>query len=508
MPDIITISLIAAAAGAALAFVLARRGRGAEGVFDSMREPVLITAPDCSILYANRAAHEALGVKKGSLSGLKCYRAAHGLDKPLPQCADMLAGGRADPLCLDHFSEKMGKDLRIRVFPVRGKDGGIDRVLCMAQDAAPSRTRETHLYHDAQMEAMSRLAGAVAHQFNKILSVINTALHLARTSGSEEARDEALSAIGNSARNGAGITRQLLTLGRGNAIRRVPVDIPELLRDTLKILSSQPDMPAMDTRFRDDLPTVQADPLELSRLFQHVLGGREFAALSGEPVIVEASSASLARPDSAGAPGPLFVKVSVSRLCRDFDRDSIKDIFEPGLETSRWTLPIAYAIARRHGGWIEASYSWAGILAFDVYLPAGPAERGPGEGAPAERTEGDAGPGPLRVLLAEDDEDLRVMTARMLKAEGHSVTEAADGLEAERLLAGGGFDALVSDIMMPGRTGTELAAAARAADPSIRIILLSGHSEGRMDAGKAASLGYIFIQKPYGAEQLLGRLRG
>ena len=68
----------------------------------------------------------------------------------------------------------------------------------------------------------------------------------------------------------------------------------------------------------------------------------------------------------------------------------------------------------------------------------------------------------VRVLLAEDDEDLRVMTARMLKAEGHSVTEAADGLEAERLLAGGGFDALVSDIMMPGRTGTELAAAARA----------------------------------------------
>jgi two-component system cell cycle sensor histidine kinase/response regulator CckA len=507
MPDIITISLIAAAAGAALAFVLARRGRGAEGVFDSMREPVLITAPDCSILYANRAAHEALGVRTGSLAGLKCYQAAHGLDKPLPQCAAMMARGIPDPLCLEHFSGKMGKDLRINVFPVMGRDGGIDRVLCVAQDAAPVRTRETRLYHDAQMEAMSRLAGAVAHQFNNILSVINAALHLAKNSDTEEARAEALSAIGTSARNGAGITRQLLTLGRGNAIRRTPVDIPELLRDTLKILSSQPDTPAMDTRFRDDLPTVQADPLELSRLFQHVLGSREFVSPSGEPVIVEASPVSLARPDSAGAPGPLFVKVSVSRLCRDFDRDSIKDIFEPGLETSRWTLPISYAIARRHGGWIEASYSWAGILSFDVYLPAGPAERGPDEGAPAARPEGAAGTGPLRVLLAEDDEDLRVMTARMLRTEGHTVAEAADGLEAERLLDGGDFDALVSDIMMPGRTGPELAAAARAAKPGIRIILLSGHSEGRMDAARAAALGYTFLQKPYAAEQLLRRLR-
>ncbi|HBE88900.1 MAG TPA: PAS domain-containing sensor histidine kinase, partial [Elusimicrobia bacterium] len=115
--------------------------------------------------------------------------------------------------------------------------------------------------------------------------------------------------------------------------------------------------------------------------------------------------------------------------------------------------------------------------------------------------------GPLRVLLAEDDEDLRVMTVRMLKAEGHSVAEAADGLEAERLLAGGDFDALVSDVMMPGRTGPELAGYARSRNPRIRVILMSGHSEGRMDQAKASSLGYIFIQKPYSAEKLLRRLR-
>lgn len=500
-------SLLAAAAAAGLFYLYRKRSRAGTDIFERMREPVFVTAPDCSILYANKAAHEALGVRTGSLAGLKCYQAAHGLDKPLPQCAAMMTGNHPDPLCLEHFSGKMGKDLRINVFPVMGKGGGIDRVLCVAQDAAPVRTRETRLYHDAQMEAMSRLAGAVAHQFNNILSVINTALHLAKRSETEEARAEALSAIGNSARNGAGITRQLLTLGRGNAIRRVSVDIPELMRDTLKILSSQPDTPLMETRFPEPLPPVQADPLELSRLFQHVLGSREFVSLSGEPVVVEASSASLARPDSADDTGPLFVKISVSRLCRDFDGDSIKDIFEPGLETSRWTLPIAYSIAKKHGGWIEASYSWAGVLAFDVYLPAGPAERGPEEGAPAARPEEAAGTGPLRILLAEDDADLRVMTARMLRAEGHTVAEAADGLAAERLLAGGGFDALLSDIMMPGRTGTELAEYARSRYPSIRVVLMSGHAEGRMDTEKAARLGYEFLQKPYDTEQLLRRLR-
>lgn len=505
MQNLIIASLLTAAAAAL--FYLYRRSRADMGVFEHMREPVFVTAPDCSILYANKAARAALDVKKGSLSGLKCYRAAHGLDKPLPQCAAMLAGGCADPLCLEHFSKKMGKDLRISVFPVRGKDGRIARVLCIAQDAAPGRTRETRLHHDAQMEAMARLAGAVAHQFNNILSVINAALHLAKTSGNAEDRAGALAAIESSARNGAGITRQLLTLSRGNAIRRVPADAVQLLLETLKILSPQPGMPAFETRFRDGLPPVQADPLELSRLFQYVLGNKEFLSASGEPVVVDASSASLARPDADGDPGGFFIKISVSRLCRDFDRGSIKDIFEPGLETSRWTLPIAYAIAKKHGGWIEASYSWAGVLAFDIYLPAGRAESAPEGKAPAARPEEAAGRGPLRVLLAEDDEDLRMMTARMLRLEGHTVAEAADGLEAERLLDGGDFDALLSDVMMPGRTGPELAERARAGKPGIRVILMSGHSEGRMDSARAAALGYVFIQKPYSADRLLGLLK-
>ncbi|MDT8287224.1 MAG: response regulator [Elusimicrobiales bacterium] len=506
MQNLIIASLLTAAAAAL--FLAYRRGpRAGTGLFEHMREPVFVTAPDCSIVYANKAAHEALGVKKGSLSGLKCYQAAHGLDKPLPQCANMMAGGCADPLCLEHFSKKLGRDLRISVFPVMGKSGGVDRVICIAQDAAPGRTRETRRHHDAQMEAMSRLAGAVAHQFNNILSVIGAALHLAKTSGNAEDRAGALAAIESSVGNGAGITRQLLTLSRSNAIHKTVVDPGALLLETLKILSSHPDVPAIDARLRDGLPPVQADPLELSRLFQHVLGNKEFLSASGEPVIVEASSASLARPDMDDAPGTLFLKVSIRRLCRDFDRTSIKDIFEPGLETSRWTLPIAYAIAKKHGGWIEASYSWVGVLAFDIYLSAGTAESAPAKEVPAPRPESAAAKGPLRVLLAEDDEDLRRMTVRMLRAEGHSVAEAADGLEAERLMAGGGFDALLSDTMMPGRTGIELAERARAGAPGIRVILMSGHSEGRMDPARAADLGYIFIQKPYSADRLLGLLK-
>lgn len=496
-------SLYAAAAALAVCaalMILWRRTRYCQPLLARMPQPALVVAGDCTVLYANPAAHEALGIKDGGLAGTKCYASAHGLDKPLPECAGLMSGKTKGAVCIEHFNGRLGKDLLIEAHPLSG-----GRVLCMTRDAANEKGRETRLYHSAQIEAMSRLSAAMAHQFNNVLSVISAGIHILRAPGARETdRTEAMTAIDSAARSGAGLTRQLLTLSRSNIIRKAQLDLRQTVADVLKIFASQQGAPEIETSFQGEIPAVVADPLEISRLLQHLLSGREMIAPTGEPVKISVSSLSLARPGKGGT-DPLFARLAVSRLCAGFDKAAIREIFEPGLETSRWGLALAYAIAKRHGGWIDASYSWAGVLAFDVYLPAGgTVTAAPGRAAGKEQPAGDRD---LRVLLAEDDEDLRLMTARMLESEGHSVSQAGDGAAAEGLLARERFDVLVSDIVMPGMSGTELAKAAEKISPGIRVILMSGHSDSRLDPEEARSRGWHFMQKPFDAEKLVRLLK-
>jgi CheY-like chemotaxis protein len=169
-------------------------------------------------------------------------------------------------------------------------------------------------------------------------------------------------------------------------------------------------------------------------------------------------------------------------------------------------LAIAYGIARQHNGWIDVAGDESGVT-FEVYLPAADAAGAPGtQAAPAEKPRNAR---PLRVLLAEDDEDLRLLAARTLRKNGHEVFEADCAEKALEIFDSqkGNFDTLISDVVMPDKSGVDLANAIRGIKPDIDVILMSGYIDDKVHIDTIQNRGYKFIYKPFDVDAMLAMLR-
>jgi two-component system, cell cycle sensor histidine kinase and response regulator CckA len=385
-----------------------------------------------------------------------------------------------------------------------------------ARAEAALRLSEEQFRQAQKMEAVARLAGGVAHDFNNVLSVIlSYSEMMLSTVKREDPMREDLGEILKAGHRAAALTRQLLMFSRQQVVDPKVLDLNGVLAGTEKmlrrLLGEDVDMVLTPS---PSLGKVKADPGSIEQVVMNLVVNARDAMPTGGKLTIETANTTLdeayANEHLGVKPGP-HVMLAVSDTGTGMDRETQARIFEPFFTTKekgRGTglgLSTVFGIVQQSGGsvWV---YSEPGQgTSFKVYLPV------------VEGTVDEARPpvalttlrGSETILLVEDEVQVRAVARGILERQGYAVIEAQSGAEA--ILAckqhGGAIDLLLSDVVMPKMSGPELARQLGAERPLMKILCMSGYTDDAVVRHGALGAGIAFIQKPFTPDTLARKVR-
>jgi two-component system, cell cycle sensor histidine kinase and response regulator CckA len=376
---------------------------------------------------------------------------------------------------------------------------------------------EQQLLQAQKMESIGRLAGGVSHDFNNLLTVINgyCDMLLQRTRPGDPARDE-LEEIRAAGERAAALTQQLLAFSRKQTAEPKPTDINGVVEEDFKMLRR---LIGEDTRIEmrldPSIGLVLVDRGQMHQVLMNLTVNARDAMTGGGAITISTCGACVAE-DEAPPQGELepgrYVVLSVQDTGIGMDEATLSKIFDPFFTTkpsgtgTGLGLSTVYGIARQSGGCVRVtSQPGAGAL-FSVYLPVVESEAE--SAAPAAL---DAAPAleTGTVLVVEDQEDVRRLAAEVLRRSGYHVLEASTGAEALEIVRsyGGRLDLLLTDVVMPGMSGQELARQLAPLRPELPVLLMSGYTEDSSAWDDAREAGYLWIAKPFTPAELRGKVR-
>jgi two-component system, cell cycle sensor histidine kinase and response regulator CckA len=376
--------------------------------------------------------------------------------------------------------------------------------------------REEQLRQAQKMEAIGRLAGGVAHDFNNLLTaVIGYADAIAEREHTDEATLRDVVEIRKAADRAAGLTRQLLAFGRKQFLRPVVLDLNETVTGLLQMLprvigENIQTVPRLAT----DLARVTADPSQMEQVLVNLVLNARDAMPMGGTIAIESANVELT-PATLAAEGlrlPLgsYVMLTVSDTGTGMDATTRARAFEPFFTTkpkgkgTGLGLATVYGIVDQTGGEITIRTALGHGTIVRIYLPA--------VAAPAERRVDPPRPvktfGNESVLVVEDNDAVRELAILALRQRGYEVLEAASAEQALDLIAQGARpQLLLTDVVMPGLSGPNLAARLLQHIPRLRVLYMSGYSEDAAAAHGTFWGGVPLLQKPFTSSQLAERVR-
>ena len=403
--------------------------------------------------------------------------------------------------------------------------GALERI--RAQEAhneseARYRQSEAQLRQSQKMEAIGHLAGGVAHDFNNLLAVIrgNADLLLMDERQVGEKVGDGLKQIIAASERAANLTRQLLAFGRKQVMLPQPLDLNEVIGNLTKMLKRiiGEDV-QLSCNYAGRLPSVQADVGMLEQVLVNlVLNARDAMPKGGQVVITTEAlrlDADAAKAHPEGTVGE-FASLSVADTGTGIAPEHLPQIFEPFFATkdvgkgTGLGLATVYGIVHQHHGWIEVASQPGAGATFSIFLPA--LATPPPSTSPVEALHAKPPGGSETILLVEDEEAVRSLTARILKSVGYRVHQAAAGPHALELWRAHNTEiALVlTDMIMPEHiNGRELVEALRAERPGLKVIFMSGYSGETADNDTAflRRTRTRFLQKPCETHMLLQTVR-
>lgn len=388
-------------------------------------------------------------------------------------------------------------------------------VFTIALDITDRKQLEQQFQQAQKMEAVGRLAGGVAHDFNNVLSVITGYSELALEDPDLPERSRRrLNEIKNAASRAAGVTRQLLALSRKQVRQAKILSLNTVVRETTEMLVRLvgADIELVMT-LDPNLGTVAVDPTDIDQVILNLVVNARDAMPRGGRLTIETANISN-DSDLITGRGTLvageYVMLAVSDTGIGMDAETQKLIFEPFFTTKAYGqgtglgLSTVFAIIEQSGGSIW-TYSEPGRgTTFKIYLKRTTASC-PGvvpQGPDVIRGGGET------ILLVEDEPGLRIVNAELLRSLGYRVMEAAEGAEALKLIerSTGPLDLLLTDVIMPVMTGPELAEKALLLRPALQVLFVSGYT-GSAVGEKIEASGAGFLQKPLSRTVLAARLR-
>jgi signal transduction histidine kinase len=371
------------------------------------------------------------------------------------------------------------------------------------------------LAQSRKMEAIGRLAGGVAHDFNNLLTVIKgrSQLILDRLEPEHPLRRQ-IGLIEQMAERAASLTRQLLAFSRRQTLEPRVLSLNAVVQGLTAMLGRLlgEDI-ELTVRLDPAVAAVRADPTQLEQVIINLVANARDAMPDGGKVTIETANAELAEasvePPHDVAPGP-YVRLTVRDSGVGMDVATQARLFEPFFTTKEvgkgtgLGLATVYGIVRQSGGTI-AVHSTAGTgSTFDVYLPrAADVAASGAAGAPAAVIPDGGG----TVLLVEDEDAVRELAREILQERGYVVLEARNGREALEVAARtpGPISLLLTDVVMPGMSGPDLARRLIIGRPALKILYVSGHPDRAAD-GEARAPG-LFLHKPFSPEALAAKVR-
>ncbi|HXY49890.1 MAG TPA: PAS domain S-box protein [Terriglobales bacterium] len=393
-----------------------------------------------------------------------------------------------------------------------------DKVLeIIAEDVTERRALEEQFRQAQKMEAVGRLAGGVAHDFNNLLLVV---------SGYTEVLLEALKpehdlypkaqAIQQAADRATTLTRQLLAFSRKQMLELKVVDLNAIVSDMERLLRPLiGENVELTTRLVPNVGPTRADAGQLEQVIMNLVVNAKDAMPAGGRITIQTSQVRFdegARLEHRLVPPGDYVMLSVSDTGTGMDKETQSRIFEPFFTTKEkgkgtgLGLSTVYGIVKQSGGYIFANSSPGQGTTFRIYLPRvmdAAAHSGPVKAASA------AGGGSETVLLVEDEESVRQLVRETLLARGYKVLEADNGEAGLRQVREqrGAIDIIITDVVMPGMSGRELATRVTADWPKIRVLFLSGYTEDAIIHDGVLEPGTAFLQKPFTLQALSRKVR-
>jgi PAS domain S-box-containing protein len=394
-----------------------------------------------------------------------------------------------------------------RVWPIRRDDNVTAFAVC-ATDVTAKRLLERQLQHAQKMESIGRLAGGIAHDLNNQLSVIMGSAELARRALDARSTVEAeLGRIQAAGERSAALTRQLLAFGRKQVLKPRVLGLNTLVAGVQEMLRR---VIGEDIRLRLELERVGQVRVDAGQIEQVILNlainARDAMPDGGELLL---ATREVALPEGrACLPAGRYAELAVRDTGTGMDAATLARVFEPFFTTKEvgkgtgLGLAVAHGIVTQSGGHIEVESTPGAGTTFRIHLPVV-------EGNPEDETSAPppAARGSETVLLVEDEPHVLDTMRRVLEERGYRVLEATDGVEALARLERAGADVrlLLTDVVMPGMDGRELAARALERRPDLRVLLVSGYAPDIVQGAHGAP--HPFLQKPIVPEVLAHRVR-
>ncbi len=389
------------------------------------------------------------------------------------------------------------------------------RHLAIVRDLAQQRALEDQLRQAQRMESLGRLAGGVAHDFNNILTaILGHAEMIVDDLPPESPLRQDLGEIRSAARRAVALTRQLLAFSRRQVLSPRVVDLGEVVRGLEPMLRRVIGEDIVLGIVAGRGLAVRADPSQLEQVVVNLAlnardampgGGQLAVSVAGETV-----SAEQAAGDAELVPGP-FAVATVADTGQGMSPEVLAHIFEPFYTTkergrgSGLGLATVYGIVNQSGGFIRVQSQPGRGSTFRIFLPLVEAVAE----TPAPQAESPPAGGHETVLLVEDEDAVRGLMRRALEARGYRVLAAPGGAAALELAAkhGGAVDVLVTDVVMPGMSGPQLADALRRFRPRLRVVFVSGYAEDALGQRGLADRDALFVAKPFTADALAAQVR-
>ncbi|MBI5593652.1 MAG: response regulator [Deltaproteobacteria bacterium] len=488
-----------------------------QALLDNVPDGIVLLSPDLSIRWANKSATNMVAGDDGSaLQGSSWNTVFRSRESCRDSCPVVrsIASGRCE---IGDFSTPNGRELEFRTVPILGESGAVESVIDIIRDVTENRKLEAQLRQAQKMESIGTLAGGIAHDFNNILTVITgygefMLMEMAR----DDPRRLNLEIMLEAAQRAVHLTGDLLLFSRKQACDKKPADLNKIIGKVEKFLKRVigEDIECQ-TRLSERPLLVLADAHQLEQVLMNfatnardVMPKGGVFSVSTERIVMDDDFVAI---HGLGHPGP-HALITISDTGRGMDETTRQKIFEPFFTTKEMGkgtglgLAVVYGIIKQHDGSINV-YSEPGKgTTFRIYLPVVESDTREKENGSEEKYP--VG-GKETILVAEDDESVRKLSATILKQFGYTVIEAVDGQDAVRKYKENmdRVHLLLFDLIMPKMGGKEAYDEIRKIRPDVKAICVSGYVPDDVRREELLQSNLTVLSKPVSPLELLRKIR-
>ncbi len=482
-------------------------------LMEEATDAILVLDLEQRILEANRAALRLLGQARQELAGrlFEDFVAPEEREEAR-QRGEALTRESSLRVPLRHLLRADGSRVPVELSASLVHIGDTATILLILRDISERRRLEAQFQQAQKMESVGRLAGGVAHDFNNLLTLIlGYGNLLLQSLADRPAQSRQVAEIVRAGESAAALTRQLLALSRRQVLVPRVIDVNALVRQIEQMLRR---LIGEDIELVTDLEPrlgrIRADAGQVEQVLMNLVVNARDAMPGGGRLTISTRNDSPAPPPSPSAQAaaaPARVLLRVADTGSGIDTTVMAHLFEPFFTTKEegkgtgLGLATVYGIVHQSGGQVEVESRPGEGASFSVYLPCTDQPLTP-EAAAADTP----GRGSETVLVAEDEPAIRALAREILEERGYVVLEAGNAAEALQVAErhAGAIHLLLTDVIMPGQSGVELAAALLGRRPGLRVVYMSGYADRVVQTDAP---GVAFVQKPFDPALLARRVR-